>query len=93
MDILCRRFCLESAHTNAGYPGTAVITGNTPERFKAALLEAKARAGNLPVEITAYENGRVSLKTLVSGTGPVLIQRDATYKMLDPAVPGTITEL
>jgi len=38
----------DQPHTGAGYPDTPVITGNSPERFKTALLEAKARAGKLP---------------------------------------------
>jgi hypothetical protein len=30
------------------YPDTAVMTGNTPERFKSALQDAKTRADKLP---------------------------------------------
>lgn len=38
----------DQPHTGKNYPDTPVITGNTPERFKAALAEAKARALTLP---------------------------------------------
>jgi arylsulfatase A-like enzyme len=38
----------DQPHTGKGYPDTPVITGNTPDRFRAALLEAKTRAERLP---------------------------------------------
>ena len=41
------------AHTGtAGYPDTPVIVNNTPAKFKTALLEAKARAQELPPGLT-----------------------------------------
>jgi len=33
---------------NRGYPNTAVITGNTPQRFRQALADVKERAAKLP---------------------------------------------
>lgn len=47
----------EQKHTGKGYPDTPVVVGNTPERFAAALAEAKARAMKLPEKqriITVY---------------------------------------
>ena len=38
----------DQPHTGKMYPDTAVMTGNTPERFKAALQDAKTRADQLP---------------------------------------------
>ena len=38
----------DQPHTGTKYPDTPVITGNTPERFNAALQDAKSRAQRLP---------------------------------------------
>jgi hypothetical protein len=38
----------DQPHTGKMYPDTAVMTGNTPERFKSALQDAKTRADKLP---------------------------------------------
>jgi hypothetical protein len=38
----------DQPHTGKMYPDTAVMTGNTPERFKSALQDAKTRADQLP---------------------------------------------
>jgi len=47
----------DQPHTGKGYPDSPVVTGNTPERFRAALEQARDRALLLPPErrvVTIY---------------------------------------
>jgi hypothetical protein len=38
----------DQPHTGKGYPDSPVVTGNTPERFRAGLEQARIRALALP---------------------------------------------
>ena len=58
-----------------------------------SLTVSRVRLHDHEVEITAEASGRVTLKTLVSGTGPVLIHKGTADKTLQPEAAGTITEL
>jgi hypothetical protein len=57
-----------------------------------SLTVSRVRLHDHEVEITAESTGRVTLKTLVSGTGPVTIRIGNTQRMLKPESPGTVTE-
>ena len=57
-----------------------------------SLTVSRVRLHDHEVEITSDSTGRVTLKTLVSGTGPVTIRVGNTQKMLKPESPGTVTE-
>ncbi len=56
-----------------------------------SLTVSRVRLHDHEVEITAEATGRVTLKTLVSGTGPVTIRIGNTERMLKPETPGTVT--
>ena len=58
-----------------------------------SLTVSRVRLHDHEVEITAEASGRVTLKTLVSGTGPVPLRNGTNSKTLKPEAPGTITEL
>ena len=57
------------------------------------LTISRVRMHDHEVEVTAYANGRISLKTIVTGTNPVKIQLGTTTKMLEPLARGSVTEL
>lgn len=58
-----------------------------------SLTVSRVRLHDHEVEIAAEASGRVTLKTLVSGTGAVLLRKGTSELKLEPAAPGTTTEL
>lgn len=57
-----------------------------------SLTVSRVRLHDHEVEITAEASGGVTVKTLVSGTGPVTIRRGNTERLLKSESPGTVTE-
>jgi len=43
------RMAPEAKHDGSGYPNTPIIIGNTPEKFREALIKARDRARRLPL--------------------------------------------
>ena len=58
-----------------------------------SLTVSRVRLHDHEVEITAAADGRVSMKTLVSGTAAVSLHKGNHTTTLNPAEPGTVTEL
>jgi hypothetical protein len=73
-------------------PGGFAVAPRLPGGWP-SLTVSRVRLRDHEVEITAEASGRVTLKTLVSGTGPVLMHKGTANKTLQPEAAGTITEL
>ena len=73
-------------------PGGFAVSPRLPNGWP-SLTVSRVRLHDHEVEITAEASGRVTLKTLVSGTGPVWIHKGTADKTLQPEAAGTITEL
>ena len=73
-------------------PGGFSIAPRLPKGWP-SLTVSRVRLHDHEVEITAIADGRVSVKTLVSGARPVLIHKASIPKWLKLETPGTITEL
>jgi hypothetical protein len=73
-------------------PGGFAVAPRLPGGWP-SLTVSRVRLHDHEVEITAEASGRVTLKTLVSGTGTVAIRNGTNSKTLKPEAPGTITEL
>lgn len=72
-------------------PTGFVIAPQLPKGWP-SITVSRVRLHDHEVEIIAESTGRVTLKTLVSGTGPVTIRIGNKQRMLKPESPGTVTE-
>jgi hypothetical protein len=72
-------------------PTGFVIAPQLPKGWP-SITVSRVRLHDHEVEIIAESTGRVTLKTLVSGTGPVTIRIGNKQRMLNPESPGTVTE-
>lgn len=68
------------------------ITPRLPNGWP-SLTVTRLRLHDHEVEITAEASGRVRVKTLVSGSSPVVLRNGTNTTMLQPQAPGTVTDL
>lgn len=72
-------------------PTRFVIAPQLPKGWP-SLTVSRVRLNDHEVEIAAEATGRVTLKTLVSGTAPVVIRKGNIDKLFNPGAVGSVEE-